>query len=194
MNLTAIDFEASCLPRHGRSFPIEVGIADERGARAWLILPLSEWSDWDWTAQAEHLHGIDRATLERSGLPAAQVAMELAAAVQGRRLIADSRLDESWLALLMEAAPGTGLPPVAHVSDVMAELRTTETEIDAACSDLARYPFRRHRAAEDARWLHALLTKLQRAAAARMKPTVKPPLFGWNAPSAQTATGVWARG
>jgi hypothetical protein len=193
MNLTAIDFEASCLPRHGRSFPIEVGIADERGARAWLIRPRPEWQGWDWTARAERLHGIDRATLERSGLPAVQVAAEVAAAVQGRRLIADSRLDGTWLALLMEAS-GSASPPVAHVSDIMTELGTTEAEIDEACSALSGHPFRRHRAAEDARWLHGLLTRLRGMAASRMEATPKPPLFGWNAPSAQPAAGVWAHG
>ena len=31
MTLIALDFEASCLPRHGRSYPIEIGIADEHG-------------------------------------------------------------------------------------------------------------------------------------------------------------------
>nr|MEC6700676.1 hypothetical protein [Sphingobium sp. SJ10-10] len=39
MNYVTIDFEVSCLPHHGRSFPIEVGIADSQGSRAWLIRP-----------------------------------------------------------------------------------------------------------------------------------------------------------
>lgn len=194
MNLTAIDFEASCLPGHGRSFPIEVGIADERGARAWLIRPRPEWHGWGWTTQAERLHGIDRAALERSGLPATQVAVELAEAVRGRRLVADSALDEPWFALLMAPPAGTGLPPIAHVGDVMAGLGTTDAEIEAACSALAARPFRRHRAAEDARWLHGLLTLLSAAAASRATAITNRPLFAWDAPLPHVATGAPADG
>ena len=54
----AIDFEASCLPRHGRSFPIEVGIAGGGIARSWIIRPHAAWAGWDWTAEAEALHGL----------------------------------------------------------------------------------------------------------------------------------------
>ncbi|GFE75937.1 hypothetical protein NTCA1_35860 [Novosphingobium sp. TCA1] len=39
-----IDFEASCLPEYGLSFPIEVAAARIDGqSRAWLIRPLPVW-------------------------------------------------------------------------------------------------------------------------------------------------------
>ena len=51
--ILAVDFEASCLPRHGRSYPIEVGIANENGtARSWLIRPAVLWEGWTWTEEA----------------------------------------------------------------------------------------------------------------------------------------------
>lgn len=72
-SLLAIDFEASCLPRHGRSFPIEVGVADGEGwSRAWLISPHADWDDWHWTSEAENEHGITREQNDRDGLPAAR--------------------------------------------------------------------------------------------------------------------------
>ena len=39
MGIVTIDFEASCLPQRGRSYPIEVGIAGNKGSLAWLIQP-----------------------------------------------------------------------------------------------------------------------------------------------------------
>ena len=70
MTLIALDFEASCLPRHGRSYPIEIGIADEHGLiRSWLIRPPDAWAGWGWTQEAERLHGISKEQLARDGLP-----------------------------------------------------------------------------------------------------------------------------
>ena len=104
MTILTIDFEASCLPRHGRSFPIEVGVAGGGLSRSWLIRPAACWAGWDWTQEAEALHGISRARIERDGLPAAQVLAELVATVAGRRVIADSPLDQYWLDRLAAAA------------------------------------------------------------------------------------------
>ena len=53
-----IDFEASCLPEAGESYPIEVALAKVDGStRSWLIRPSPEWQFWDWSSEAEHLHG-----------------------------------------------------------------------------------------------------------------------------------------
>src|SRR3546814_5436437 len=66
LTILTIDFEASCLPRHGLSYPIEVGIAREGKARSWLIRPHDDWAGWHWSAEAEALHGLDRDRVERS--------------------------------------------------------------------------------------------------------------------------------
>jgi hypothetical protein len=181
MHLTAIDFEASCLPRAGRSFPIEVGIADERGARSWLIRPRIEWAEWGWTAEAERLHGIDRAMLDRTGLPADQVAAELADAVCGRQLLADSVLDEQWLGVLLGSPAGRSPRlPIVQIGTILAALHTPDAEIEASCAALAMQPFRRHRAGDDARWLYGFVTSLQQSAAARMDHRDGRVLFGWD--------------
>jgi hypothetical protein len=181
MHLTAIDFEASCLPRAGRSFPIEVGIADERGARSWLIRPRLEWAGWGWTAEAERLHGIDRAMLEGQGVPADQVAAELADATCGRRLLADSILDEQWLGLLL-GSPAVRSPrlPIVHIRAILSALQTSDAEIEAACIALALQPLRRHHAGDDARWLYGLVTSLRQSAAARMDQSEGRLLFDWD--------------
>jgi hypothetical protein len=99
--ILTLDFEASCLPKHGRSFPIEVGISDLRGvSRSWLIQPHDSWRTWAWTAEAERLHGLDRGQLEREGLPADQVLAALAGAVDGAYVVADCDLDADWLKTL----------------------------------------------------------------------------------------------
>jgi hypothetical protein len=172
--------EQSLHTRHGRSFPIEIGIADDRGTRAWLIRPRPEWRDWGWTAQAERLHGLSRDVLDRDGLPADQVAAELAEAVHGRPLVADSVLDDYWLNLLAPAATRGDLPPLLQVGDVMAGLGTTDAEIEGACAALSAEPFHRHHAAEDARWLYRLLGALHAASAARVVAGGDRPLFPWH--------------
>lgn len=169
--LLAIDFEASCLPWHGRSFPIEVGIADTRGhARAWLIRPQPHWQAWTWTAEAEALHGLTRARLLRDGQPASLVAAQLAEAVAGHRLVADSELDSGWMRLLMDAAPaGPGQagprPAVGHVVDLIGALGLDNDAVRACIAQLDAEALPRHRAAHDARWLGLLIGRLQRAAA-----------------------------
>lgn len=186
MLLTAIDFEASCLPRHGRSFPIEVGIADERGVCSWLIRPDPAWQSWTWAPQAERLHGIARSRLEEEGLPAAQVAVELVVAVRGRRLVADSHLDAHWRDVLAAAAGQGALPPIEHVGETMARIGARDAEIADAVAVLEAQPFRRHRAGDDARWLHGLIGQLQAAAQARAAR----PLFGWADGAARPAAAT----
>ena len=78
MTVITIDFEASCLPRHGLSYPIEVGIARKGQARSWLIRPHDDWAGWHWSAEAEALHGLSRDRVEREGLPVETVLAELA--------------------------------------------------------------------------------------------------------------------
>lgn len=163
MSIIAIDFEASCLPRHGRSYPIEVGVSSIHGTRNWIIAPHPLWDGWDWTAQAEALHGISQAKVAREGLPAAQVWSELVAAIGPMRPVADSRIDQYWMDLLAQAAGAQTSLTIDHVATLMDEWRVDESMIAqaVATADCA-YPFR-HRAAADARWLAAVIGGLRPA-------------------------------
>jgi DNA polymerase III epsilon subunit-like protein len=177
--IMAIDFEASCLPRHGRSFPIEVGIADLRGnARSWLIRPHTCWADWSWTAEAQALHGLTRDALRRDGRPAHEVLAELGEAVRGHRVIADSMLDRDWLAALASAAARPAPCRIDHVAELFDELGATPDAVATARGRADRLPLKRHRAGDDARWLAGLITCLQ---ATREEEAEDRPLFAWGA-------------
>lgn len=167
--ILAIDFEASCLPRHGLSFPIEVGVADEcGGVRSSLIRPDTTWRDWTWTAEAEALHGLTRERLYDEGRPAAVVAAELTEILQGRLVIADSYLDDDWMRTLMAAA---GRPPptrIVHVDALADRLDLTFEEVVGCVAAADAHGFRRHRAGDDAQWLAALLSAMKAVRPARV--------------------------
>ncbi|MCI4590122.1 hypothetical protein MOK15_08440 [Sphingobium sp. BYY-5] len=152
-----IDFEASCLPRHGRSFPIEVGIAGDGIARSWLIRPHKSWAGWDWTAEAEALHGLSRARIEAEGRPVETVLAELSFAVQGRRVIADSLIDQYWLDTLAQAVCTPTPFRIEHVATLFDEQGADEARIAAAVVHADSQGAVRHRAAGDALWLAALV-------------------------------------
>lgn len=177
--IMAIDFEASCLPRHGRSFPIEVGIADLQGnARSWLIRPHGAWKDWAWTAEAESLHGLTLDDLRRHGRPADEVLAELAEAAHGHRVIADSGLDRDWLEALASVALRPPPCRIDHVVTLFDELGSSGEAIATARAVADRLPLRRHRAGDDAKWLAGLIGCLwQDAARARARDR---PLFAWD--------------
>ncbi|MDB5687233.1 MAG: hypothetical protein JWR77_1822 [Rhizorhabdus sp.] len=180
MTIVAIDFEASCLPRHGRSFPIEVGIAgDGLSSRSWLIRPHADWAGWTWTATAEAVHGLSLDRLYRDGLPAEAVAADLIEAIGDRRLIADSLLDGIWMETLMGVA-GMATPPIAHVRELFEELDARDADIVIAQAAMAARPFRRHCAGEDARWLAAMIAEVEAAARQRQR-TTGVPIFVWEA-------------
>jgi hypothetical protein len=156
----AIDFEASCLPRHGRSFPIEVGLAGRDGVRSWLIRPHPDWAGWDWTAEAQALHGLSLARIERDGLPAHVVMAQLADAVGGRRVIADSLIDPYWLDTLAAAAGRAAPFAIDHVATLMDERQVEEAQIVAAVQIADQRCPTRHRAGSDAQWLATVLAHL----------------------------------
>jgi hypothetical protein len=176
MDYVTIDFEASCLPRHGRSFPIEVGIADAKGARSWLIRPLTDWRAWDWTREALDLHGISPEQLEQEGMPADRVFAELDRAVGGRRLVADSGIDAYWWDMLAKAAGRESARPIEHVSAVLDALAVTSEDIFAAQRHADRLCPARHRAANDALWLWTVLAKLEPRAGELPHPAYLPSL------------------
>lgn len=164
MTILTIDFEASCLPKHGRSFPIEVGIAAGGMARSWLIRPHEDWAGWDWTSEAEALHGLNRAQVEALGQPASFVMAELASAVAGYRVVADSSIDQYWLDTLAAAAGVVAPFSIDHVSVVLDERGADEDRITAAVAFADAAHPERHRAASDALWLAALIHNIDAVA------------------------------
>ncbi|MDO8409391.1 MAG: hypothetical protein Q7S93_04960 [Phenylobacterium sp.] len=164
-----LDFEASCLPQHGRSYPIEVGVAGSGGmVWSWLIRPEPAWRDWTWTDEAEHLHGLTYDQLVRDGVPAREVLGELTAVVGDQLLFADSYLDAGWMRVLETAAGTPPLLRVYHIDALIDRLKVSDETVSRIVYDLARLPFRRHRAGEDARWLQALAARL--VAAVQVEP------------------------
>jgi DNA polymerase III epsilon subunit-like protein len=168
MQFVTIDFEASCLPRHGRSFPIEVGIAERRGSTfSWLIKPHESWTGWDWTAEAEALHGITYDQLSREGQPVEAVVQQLTAAVREKYIVADSHLDEDWLQTLLRAADAREPIHIAHADELVMSLGATEEDVKIAQTALANHVFTRHHAADDARSLAIFLENLEEVVADR---------------------------
>ncbi|MFC3442411.1 hypothetical protein ACFOKF_14650 [Sphingobium rhizovicinum] len=155
-----IDFEASCLPRHGRSFPIEVGIAGDGVARSWLIRPHADWADWDWTAEAEALHGLSRERIMHEGQTVDIVLAELVAAVAGQRVVADSLIDQYWLDTLASAAGAASPFRIDHVASLFDEQGADEQRVADAVAHADAQGVVRHRAAGDALWLSALISRL----------------------------------
>ncbi len=165
MPITAIDFEASCLPRHGRSYPIEVGIACARYSHNWIIRPHDSWAGWEWTQEAQSLHGLTHERIVREGLPANVVLAQLIAAVGTNRVVADGLIDQYWLDTLADAAGAPRPFRIDHVSLVIDESRAGESAIRAAVDQAdQRHPVR-HRARDDARWLSAVVEYLHAPAA-----------------------------
>lgn len=160
MRITTIDFEASCLPRHGRSFPIEVGMADGVLSRSWLIRPHDSWADWDWTAEAEALHGLSRDRIAREGLPVEVVLAELTDAMQGRRIVADSVIDQYWLDTLATAAGAPSPFKIEHVATLIDEQGADAVQVGAAVAFADGQAMMRHRAASDALWLSAVIAHI----------------------------------
>lgn len=171
MDYVVIDFEASCLPSHGRSFPIEVGIADAAGTRSWLIKPHLTWRDWDWTEEAFGLHGITNDQLNAEGVEPETVFDELRQAIAGRCVVADSMIDAYWWDTLAAVTSSRDASPIRHASLLLDEWSATSDIIFAACREADRLCPERHRAADDARWLWTVLS----TARARLEmPLVKP--------------------
>lgn len=172
MSILTIDFEASCLPRHGRSFPIEVGVAVAGWSSSWLIRPHRDWADWTWTQEAQALHGLDRTTIAQKGLDADVVLALLGDAAVGRRVVADSRIDQQWLDTLAAAA-GRPVPfMIEHVSTIVAEWGADDAHVRQAMALADRRCPARHRAGTDALWLATMLAHLPNGAPLRLDPAM----------------------
>lgn len=100
-----LDFEASSLSK--KSYPIEVAwVLEDGSSQSFLIRPAPDWSDWD--MEAEAIHHISRTSLLAEGVPHAEVAQRMVAALSGHDLCASApSWDGKWLSTLLRAA---GLP------------------------------------------------------------------------------------
>lgn len=149
--VAVIDFEASCLPAFGASYPIEVALVavDGQVLVSALIKPHARWENMAWDPAAEALHGISRAWLEAEGRPAFEVLMDLNLAAEGYRVVSDSGLDEVWLQRLFMA---TGVPAAFDIGPI-GELLTDPGPI-ASAAECAYFRFpQMHRATPDAQRL-----------------------------------------
>ncbi|WP_395392550.1 hypothetical protein [Novosphingobium sp. BL-8A] len=162
-----IDFEASCLPEHGQSYPIEVAIARTDGeSRAWMIRPLAAWEHWDWSEEAEALHGISRAMLECDGLPAAQVLAEMTEFVGGCAVYSDAELDEYWLEVLCQGLSASLPFPIRYLGEWMMSRGYTRPQVVAALEEAKTLLPKEHLAREDAKRLAMVVRLLMESEAA----------------------------
>lgn len=99
---TILDIEASGFG--SASFPIEVGVKRNDGARfCRLIQPYSWWTHWD--KEAERLHGLSRGTLDEYGVQGSEVCRDLNLFLKQQTVYSDGWVvDYPWLIKLYAAA------------------------------------------------------------------------------------------
>ncbi|WP_260926267.1 hypothetical protein [Novosphingobium sp. 9] len=162
-----IDFEASCLPEDGQSFPIEVALARVDGRSAsWLIRPLPAWQHWDWSAEAESLHGISRAMLAGEGQDPVEVLDQIAAFVEGCDVYADAEVDVFWLDLLAHAVGRAAPFPVRYLGEYFTDRGYSRPQVVAALEEAKLRLPREHLAREDAKRLALTVRLLDESTAA----------------------------
>lgn len=146
-----IDFEASCLPEDAASYPIEVALTrlDGRSYTA-LIKPPAVWRYWDWSAEAEHLHGISKQMLAQQGLPAATVLAELTQAAQGCAVYADCDLDAYWLETLCTAVHAQIPFPILYLGELLEAMHVPRPVVVDALERAKRQAPEEHIARHDA--------------------------------------------
>ena len=152
----AMDFEASTLPEHGGTYPIEVGLAPVRrpGERiAWLIRPTEAWRvRGTWNPQSEAVHGIALERLMDEGLEVEAVVSRLDEVLDGKVVVSDNAAAEAvWLGLLYDAI---GREPVTRVVGAPALMQALACDARALVNEVKAEAHRRvpreHRAGEDA--------------------------------------------
>ena len=162
-----LDIEASGFGRG--SYPIEIGFVLPDGtAFCSLIVPDADWTHWD--ADAERVHGISRALLQRHGRSVREVAHELNQRLDGRTVYCDNWAhDYAWLARLFESADIAPTFRLRHLRELMSE--NAAEHFDDAREVVARnLQLRRHRASSDARVLQLSVARVWRSGGAAGEP------------------------
>lgn len=131
------------------SYPIEVGVVTSNGERySSLIKPYSNWDCWG--EEAEAVHGISQADLEKYGKPGNVVAQELNTLLEHQTVYSDGWVvDKPWLIKLFDRARtpmNFWLSPLEMIlTEPMMERWTEARSIVAS-----KFEGRRHRASTDA--------------------------------------------
>jgi hypothetical protein len=162
-----LDIEASGFGRG--SYPIEVGFVLPDGtAYCSLIVPDEAWTHWD--GDAERVHGISRALLQRHGRSVREVALELNHRLDGRTVYCDNWAhDYAWLARLFDSAEIVPTFRLRHLRELMSE--NAAERFDDAREVVARnLQLRRHRASSDARVLQLSVARVWRNGGASSEP------------------------
>jgi hypothetical protein len=162
--LATLDFEASCYPDAGKSFPVEVAVCRvaDGETRSWLIRPHDSWAEWSWDPGAEAVHHLSRERLEREGRPVQEVLDELTAAADGLAVVSDSRSDDVWLRVLADAADRPVPFAIASFTRLLKDLAPADPDrFRARCKlietqALALHP-EQHRAGPDAQRLAEMI-------------------------------------
>jgi hypothetical protein len=162
------DLEASSLAEH--SYPVELGVALPRQTgpdaweielRSWLVRPTTAWlAEGDaWSSTAEAIHGLSLERLLAEGLPPAEVAAALDAALAGPLLVSDTGehgFDRLWLDRLADAAGepwrsrGWPLSPLRSHELIACRARAAGISGQRSVMLLQGLPEATHAAAEDA--------------------------------------------
>jgi hypothetical protein len=149
--IAIIDFEASCLPEAGESYPIEVALAKVDGStRSWLIRPSPEWRFWDWSTEAERLHGISREMLIEHGQRPDEVLEELIAEAGDCAVYADCDLDAYWLETLAQACDRTPPFTVRYLGELLCAEGRSRGDVVSALERAKRLLPAEHVARDDA--------------------------------------------
>lgn len=144
---SVIDVEASGFG--SSSYPIEVGVALDSGARfSVLIRPQPDWSYWD--ARAEDTHRITQATLKAYGQPIHEVANELNSILRGHTVYSDCWVtDQPWLNRLFHTARVKQEFKVRAIEMILSEAQLQAWD-DLKIQIIQDLRVRRHRASYDA--------------------------------------------
>lgn len=126
-DLVFLDVEASGLGV--KTYPIQVGWAN-MGLQAWdhLIRPTEKWlTRFDWQIEAEEIHGLDQADLDRYGHDPRSVALAVNNALADRYVVSDAQsFDQAWLDVLYLAADVTPSFRLYSWEDLILKLSNDE--------------------------------------------------------------------
>ncbi len=131
------------------SYPIEVGLALEEGARfCSLITPAKDWLHWD--DSAESVHHISRQVLQDHGKPVQAVAHELNRLLHGKFVFSDGWVvDEPWIIRLFTEARMEMRFTIYDLQTILTEAQMDVWhEVKAVVAD--ELNLERHRASNDA--------------------------------------------
>jgi hypothetical protein len=91
-------------------YPVEVALCDDAlNVSNWLVRPHERWAGLNWNDEAQAIHGLSQAYLQAEGMPAEQVAAEIAGRLKDVRFIWSDNpaYDAHWLGHLVALHPAS---------------------------------------------------------------------------------------